>query len=226
MTEVTHQINLALRTAAGHARAAKETIDAADKAYEMKMKSAGASVWEAWTLAVRAQPEYANRKLDDRALARIYESTKARPWWDRHLSTVKVEGKPANREWAKRTIQWHTDPDAAKARRAKESAQNAVSYQRRKERVAAQGRESRPQAEGREPTTAEMREIQKATAHAQGWPAAVAQKSESGDWPQAGSEISQLLERVRRAAQRVTGEYQLAEAEALLRITAEGLEAL
>lgn len=217
MSDTTHQINLALRTAAGHARAAADVLASADKSYEMKMKSAGASVWEAWALAVRSQPEFEGRKIDDKALVRIYESTRPRPWWDKHLSTVKVEGKPANREWAKRTMQWHTDPDAARARRAKDAALSAANYQKRKEKVEAQGRHSRPQAA---PTTAEMREFMET-----GIPREVV-AAVADDTKKAGDEVERLLERVRRAAHRLATAEQLAEGEAILRLTVEGLEAL
>lgn len=219
MSDTTHQINLALRTAAGHARAASDALTAADRTYEMKMKSAGASVWEAWTLAVRAQPEYQGRKLDDRALERIYESTKPRPWWDKQLSAVKVEGKPANREWAKRTMQWHTDPDAARVRAAKNNALRAANHKKAKEKVEAQGKR-RPQAGA--PTTAEMSEFARTVK-------AVIERE--GSAPKTPTDygwdaVNELLDRVRRALNRPLNEVQLAEADALLRITAEGLEAL
>jgi hypothetical protein len=219
VSDTTHQINLALRTAAGHARAANDALAAAEGTYEMKMKSAGASVWEAWSLAVRAQPEFAGRKIDDKALVRLYESTKARPWWDKHLSTVKFQGKPVNREWAKRTLQWHTDPNAARVRRAKDAALSAANHKKRKEKVEASGRQ-RPQAGA--PSTAAMREVA-TTFAAQDW---AGWDFEHGDRPTAGDDIERLLERVRRAAQRVCSPVELAEAEAILRLAAEGLEAL
>lgn len=223
--ETVHQINLALRTAAGHARAANEVVAQADRSYEMKMKSAGASVWEAWALAVKSQPEFHGRKLDDKALVRIYESTKARPWWDRHLSAVKIEGKPANREWAKRTLQWHVDPDAARARRAKDVALRAANHKKHKEKVEAQGRR-RPQAgAAREPSTAEMREV--AAVAKDKWGVEPGWTFEGGDRKDApGDALEQLLDRVRRAALRLSTNEQLAEAEAMLRLAAEGLEAL
>lgn len=157
--ELSHQINLALRTAAGHARAARDVEVQADKTYEMKMKSAGAAVYEAWGLAVRSQPEYRGRKIDDKALRRIYESTKARPWWDRCLAAVKVEGKPATRDWAKRTMQWHLDPDAARARRAQGHVRSAAHHKRLKKMAEAGANpwgDRTPQAA---PTTAEMRKV-------------------------------------------------------------------
>jgi hypothetical protein len=118
MNETNHEINLALRTAAGHERAAREAEEQGAKTYEMKMISAGASAYAGFVLAIKAAPEYQGRKIDDAAIQRIYQSTKPRPWWDKHLAAVKVEGKPATREWGARVIQWHLDPDAAKARRA------------------------------------------------------------------------------------------------------------
>lgn len=214
MTDHSHQINLALRTAAGHARAANDVLSQADRAYEMKMKSAGASVWEAWALAVRAQPEYTGRKIDDKALVRIYESTKARPWWDSHLSAVKVEGKPANREWAKRTMQWHLDPDAARVRRAKDVALSAANRKKIKEKAETQGRR-RPQAGAAEPSTAEMLELAKAY----GAPPNYAV-------PRPTDEARRLLARCRQAIEAMTAHEQLAEAEEILRLAAEGLEAL
>jgi hypothetical protein len=227
LSDIGHQINLALRTAAGHARAANDALAAAEGTYEMKMKSAGASVWEAWGLAVRAQPEYHGRKLDDKALVRIYESTKARPWWDRHLSAVKFAGKPVNREWAKRTLQWHTDPDAARARRAKDAAVSAANRKKVKEKSAAaamtQGRR-RPQAES---TTAEMREVGKAVELGMGYAATgPASFTAAAERRSARDEINTLLERVRRAACLPMNDVQLYEAAALLRLAAEGLEAL
>jgi hypothetical protein len=230
LSDIGHQINLALRTAAGHARAANDALAAAEGTYEMKMKSAGASVWEAWGLAVRAQPEYHGRKLDDKALVRIYESTKARPWWDRHLSAVKFAGKPVNREWAKRTLQWHTDPDAARARRAKDAAVSAANRKKVKEKSAAaamtQGRR-RPQAE---PTTAEMREVGKAAELGMGFdeqPAPYVHGA-PGNYatPRPTDEALRLLARMRHAVEAMTTNEQLTDAAAILTLAAEGLEAL
>src|SRR5438270_8768218 len=114
MSDLNNQINLALRTAAGHERAALSAEAQGNKSYELKMKSAGASVYEAFALAPRA--ENPGRKIDDKRIAQIYQSNAPRPWWDKHLSTVKVEGKAATREWGKRLIQWHLDPATAQAR--------------------------------------------------------------------------------------------------------------
>jgi hypothetical protein len=221
-TETTHQINLALRTAAGHARAANDVLANAEGAYEMKMKSAGASVWEAWALAVRAQPEFHGRKLDDKALVRIYESTKPRPWWDKHLSAVKFAGKPVNREWAKRTLQWHTDPNAARARRAKDAAVSAARYKRV---TTAQGRQ-RPQAGA--PTTAEMKEVA-ATAQP-GWTFAGRTFDDRQTSPAHGNalrtEIDRLVIRIHQAAGRMEDPLQLTEAVEILRLATEGMEAI
>ncbi len=211
-----HQINLALRTAAGHARAARDVEVQADKTYEMKMRSAGAAVYEAWGLAVRAQPEYHGRKIDDKALRRIYESTKARPWWDKYLSAVKVEGKPATRDWAKRTVQWHLDPDAARARRAQGLVRSAAHHKRVKAQAAAGaaawgGRT--PQAgTGAGPTTAEMKKVISAVVGASS-----SSSSSSEEFHGAGlGTIRRLLERALAAAMKMN-DRQIAEAEALTR---------
>jgi hypothetical protein len=135
MNETNHEINLALRTAAGHERAAREAEEQGAKTYEMKMISAGASAYAGFVLAIKAAPEYQGRKIDDAAIQRIYQSTKPRPWWDKHLAAVKVEGKPATREWGARVIQWHLDPDAAKARRAKAALRVASAHKALKEKA-------------------------------------------------------------------------------------------
>jgi hypothetical protein len=157
-----HEINLALRTAAGHERAAHAAEAGGMRQYEMKMVSAGASVYQAFVLAAKAAPEYQGRKIDDAAVRRLYQSTKARPWWDAHLKSVKIEGKPADREWGKRLIQWHLDPEAAAARHAQGRLQQAVAQKRlRTQRpVPARGMTSSPKYTA--PSTAEMREIHNA----------------------------------------------------------------
>jgi hypothetical protein len=221
MTDLNHQIHLALRTAAGHARAARDVEVQADKQYEMKMKSAGAAVWEAWTLTVRALPENQGRKIDDKALVRIYESTKPRPWWDKQLATVKVDGKPADREWAKRTVQWHLDPDAARARRLQHAARLEGARRKVKE---SQARPHTPNS-GRPsaPSSGEVRKVAKAIEGYGG-----------GDWhdssrvPQPentmlGDSIARLLERARAAA-RGMNPVQLAEAETMLKELVETWE--
>jgi hypothetical protein len=231
MTDTNHQINLALRTAAGHARAAQDAEAAAVKTYEMKMKSAGAAAWEAWGLAVRAQPEFQGRKIDDKALVRLYESNRPRPWWDRYLSAVKVEGKPASRDWAKRTLQWHTDPDAARARHATGLLQQAVAQKKlREQRPSAKpGHDFTPRPhrphENYGPTTAEMRKVAAAASAA---PAAYGGAGASH--PAAAftdkAAVLLLLERAVRAVRAMKGAEQIAEAEALASNLVESLEAL
>lgn len=158
MSGTAHDIQLALRLAAGHARAATDAETEGSRQYEMKMKSAGASAYEAFTLAIKAAPEYAGRKIDDKAIARIYQSNKPRPWWDTHLVAVKVEGKPATRDWAKRTILWHLDPTKAVARRAAQNSMRASNHAKLQGKSAGQGRRQ-PQ---RAPTTAEARKVHEA----------------------------------------------------------------
>jgi hypothetical protein len=125
-TPTNHDIQLALRTAAGHERAALQAEAQAAKTYEMKMVSAGASAFHAFELAMKAAPEFQGRQIDEKAVRRHYESTKPRPWWDKHLAAVRVNGSAATREWGKRLIQWHIDPEAAKARRARRIADDTA----------------------------------------------------------------------------------------------------
>ncbi len=225
MTELNHQINLALRTAAGHARAANDVQAQADKAYEMKMKSAGAAVYEAWGLAVRAQPEYQGRKIDDKALERIYTGTTPRPWWDKHLTAVKVDGKPADREWAKRTMQWHLDPDAAKERAARHVARSEGHRRKVKEAAA----RPQPGNSGRTcaPSTKEVRELVEAVERGRGY------GTQSGPIPAAPTPVKasrnaaiNLIERARAAVLRLSDPVALAEAEDLIRDLVDQLEAL
>lgn len=234
MSDLNHQIHLALRTAAGHARAANDAMSAADKTYEMKMKSAGAALYEAWGLAVRAQPDFQGRKIDDKALVRIYESTKARPWWDKHLATIKVDGKPADREWAKRTMQWHLDPDAARARRAQAVVRSTAHHKRVKE-AAARGART-PQARS-EPTTGEMRQVRKAAELGMGYGTGPdrmvirtpgSQLPPGSDAQSAMDEIDRLLARIRRAAARhaVADRVKLEQSALLIEELAESVEEL
>jgi hypothetical protein len=224
MSDLNHQIHLALRTAAGHARAAHDAMSAADKTYEMKMKSAGAAVYEAWELAVRSLPEYQGRKIDDKALVRIYEGTTPRQWWDKHLSTIKVDGKPADREWAKRTLQWHLDPDAARARRAQAVVRSAAHHRRVKEAA-----EARPRHSGgsNAPSTAEMKAVAEAKwGKGDSYHPAPRPAFEPGYGTQSASprdEIDRLLERIRKAV-RGLSDAGLSEAEGVLRDTAEAVE--
>lgn len=232
--ELSHQINLALRTAAGHARAARDVEVQADKQYEMKMKSAGAAVYEAWGLAVRSQPEYQGRKIDDKALRRLYESTKARPWWDKYLSAVKVEGKPATRDWAKRTLQWHLDPDAARARRAQGQVRSAAHHRRVKAQAAAGAASWGGRTPQAAPTTAEMRKVGKAVELGMGYgqcPAVpdgyrvVSQVHDEVVVESRRDAILRLLDRARLATIPMN-DQQLAEAETTAEAFVEILESL
>jgi hypothetical protein len=229
--ELSHQINLALRTAAGHARAARDVELQADKTYEMKMRSAGAAVYEAWGLAVRSQPEYHGRKIDDRALRRIYESTKARPWWDRCLAAVKVEGKPATRDWAKRTMQWHLDPDAARARRAQGQVRSAAHHKRVKAQAAAGAASWGGRTPQAEPTTAQVRAVAKAAELGMGYGSCPAVPGREDAYAAAfntgrSGEIIRLLERAKAVVAKMNDQQQLAEAESATRDLVEVLENL
>lgn len=113
-----------IRQAAAHEDAAGRHEDK----YEQQMKSAGASMYEAFTLALRAVPEFKGRQIDDKAIGRIYKSTKPRPWWDAHLKAASViasTGK-GDRERAARLIQWHVDPSGAAGRRAQHALKEAA----------------------------------------------------------------------------------------------------
>lgn len=155
--DATHaEIITAIRAAAAHERAASSHEDK----YENQMKSAGASMFAAFTLAIRQAPVYLGRRLDDGAVLRIYKSTSPRPWWDEHLAAAKLvdgKGRP-DREHAKRLIQWHVDLDGARARRAQHSLKVMASRKRvAAERTsAARGSTVTPKSE---PVTAEMREL-------------------------------------------------------------------
>lgn len=99
-----------IRQAAAHETAATRHEDR----YEQQMKSAGASMYQAFSIALRASEQFQGRKIDDKAVLRIYQSTAPRKWWDAHLAAAKYP----SRDEAKRLIQWHVDPAGAQARRA------------------------------------------------------------------------------------------------------------
>lgn len=226
--ELNHQINLALRTAAGHARAASEAEENATKVYEMKMKSAGASVYEAWGLAVRSQPEYQGRQLDDAALQRIFQSNKPRPWWDRHVQAVRINGKEGNREWAHRTMQWHTDPDAARARRAQDNARRIANHAKRNGKIPRQGGRP-PQHNGKEPSTRDMRELSKAIRLGEGFDMGAksfheAVKPLGMENQHARDSIKRRLERVNLLVSALSHPEQLAEADELVKGLVEAIE--
>jgi len=199
-----HEINLALRTAAGHERAAHAADAAGTKTYEMKMASAGASAYGAFMLAIKAAPEYQGRKIDDAAIRRIYSSTKPRPWWDSHLKAVKVEGKPADREWGKRLIQWHIDPEAAKARRAHSTARRLANHAKTQKKAETRGGRP-PQVRAAAPSTAEMRVVAQASQET-----ALAGRELPQVEEDAGPRWQELLDELQRitlAARRITREH-------------------
>lgn len=150
------EIRNALHLAAGHERTAYRVEKEAQDKFTDKMKSAGYSAFEAFSLAARdAHP---GRKIDDAALLRLYKSTTPRPWWDAHLRELKLhDGRTADREWGNRIIQWHTDPDAAQARRVRHTLREATQRKAVKAKSAYGARA--PQAE---PASAELRTLHKA----------------------------------------------------------------
>lgn len=103
---------------------------------EEQLKSAGAEMYAAFVLAAKGSEELRGRKLDDKAIARLYHSTKPRPWWDAALKEGGFgAGDKASRQKAAYLIQWHVDIDSARARRAQgrlqqASAQKALRKQR------------------------------------------------------------------------------------------------
>lgn len=121
-------ITTAIRSAVAHERAAAAHEDR----YANQMKAAGASMYHAFTLALKGVEEFKGRKLDDKAIERIYKSTKPRPWWDAALAAAKfLDGKQrADRDHALRLIQWHLDPEGAYARRLQNSVKAVASRKR------------------------------------------------------------------------------------------------
>lgn len=114
-----------------------------DDRYEQTMKSAGASMYAAFATALRAQSEYQGRQIDERAVQRIYQSPKPRPWWDVMLleAGYRKDGTPKSRMGgAADLIQWHLDPVKAAKARGKHILTDAT----RRERLEKQGvKESR-----------------------------------------------------------------------------------
>ncbi|MBF6571701.1 MAG: hypothetical protein IVW54_22910 [Candidatus Binataceae bacterium] len=149
-----HDIVSHIRQAVAHERAAAGHEDK----YENQMKAAGASMYAAFVAAVRSSDEHKGRKIDDKAILRLYKSTAPRPWWDAALLAARVTttaGK-ADREHSKRLIQWHVDLDGARQRRA-QHALRVVSGRKslsKQGTTATQGARVRP-----EPTTAEVRTL-------------------------------------------------------------------
>lgn len=135
------------RAAAGH-----------EDKYSNQMRSAGANMFHAFTLALKTAPEYVGRKIDDKAVLRIYKSTAPRKWWDEHLRHAKFldgKGRP-DRDHAARLLQWHVDPEGAQKRRAKHVMQVVASRKKvDKQRTQA----ARGSTLTHEPMTDEMREL-------------------------------------------------------------------
>lgn len=118
-----------MTTAAQHIRQAAAHEDAAGRhegKAEEQLKAAGAEMYAAFTLAAKDAPELKGRKLDDKAIARLYQSTKPRPWWDDALAAGGYERGKATRQKAAYLMQWHLDIDAARARRASGRLQQAA----------------------------------------------------------------------------------------------------
>ena len=122
------EIHQVIRQALAHERAAASHEDK----YEQQMRSAGASMFAAFTAAMRACDEFRGRQISDRTILNVYQSPKPRPWWDKELiaAGVKVKDGKADRERAARLIQWHVDPEGAKARRAKHALAAAAARKR------------------------------------------------------------------------------------------------
>jgi hypothetical protein len=126
-----------------HIRQAQAHADAAirhEDRYGQQMRAAGASMYQAFTLALKGADEYRGRKLDEKAILRLYKSTTPRPWWDAHLCTAKLvdaSGR-ADRDKAKRLIQWHVDPDGAQERRAQAAMRALASKKRLSDQKVAQ----------------------------------------------------------------------------------------
>lgn len=156
--EITNGIRSAL--------ASEEAAGRHEDRYDAQMKSAGASMYAAFSVALRASDEFQGRKIDDKAILRVYGSNKPRPWWDHHLKEAKaVTSKgAADRDRAKRLIQWHIDPAAALERRAKGQIQQLASQKRlnRQRNSDSRGMNSRPS----EPTAREARIVVEAAANA------------------------------------------------------------
>lgn len=149
-----HDIVRQIREAAAFERAAGGHEDK----HENTMKSAGASMYSAFAAALREQPQYQGRKIDDAAVRRIYESTTPRPWWDAYLQEAgyrKESKKDVRLHGAAFLIQWHLSPyKAAKAR-----AEHIASKARARELVEKQGhRKTRSDRSDQVPSTASFAE--------------------------------------------------------------------
>lgn len=118
------EIQAHIRQAVAHERAAFSHKDK----YVQQMKAAGSEMYSAFCMAAIAAPERSGRRNEERDLLKLYESNEKRTWWDKELSqvhSIKVKDK---RDYAKRLIQWHTDPAAAETRR--EEKVKTVSHHR------------------------------------------------------------------------------------------------
>lgn len=202
-------IQTAIRSAAAHERAAAGHEDK----YANQMRSAGASMFHAFTLALKAAPEFQGRKVDDKTVLKFYKSTQPRKWWDEHLRHAKFldgKGKP-DRDHAKRLLQWHIDPEGAQRRRAQHAMQVVAS---RKKVATQRTRAARGSTLTPEPMTEEMREL--------------AAELEAGDKARAEPTVStqDLLgecNRLQSAAKKVDPAHRAAALE-VLRVTAREIE--
>ena len=109
-----------MTTALQHIQKASAHEDAAgraDQKYQQQMKAAGAELFTAFKLVM----EEAGKPVPDgpAAFERFYAYARKEPWDE----ALRAQGK--DREWAKRTLQWHIDPDAAMRRRAERSLADA-----------------------------------------------------------------------------------------------------
>jgi hypothetical protein len=193
----------AIRAALAHERAASSHEDK----YEQQMKSAGASMYAAFTAALRACDEFRGRQISDRTILNVYQSPKPRPWWDDELAAagVKREDGRADRERAARLIQWHVDPDAARARRAKHVLASASARKKLTDQRATAARGARAP---RAPTRAEVDRVREASherAHA-GRAEPMAEQHDAGNAAvrEAGrAQVLALLGRLQSKAKRV-----------------------
>ena len=215
-----HQL---IRAAAAHEDAASRHEDK----YEQQMKSAGASMYQAFTLALAAAPEFQGRRLDEKAVLRIYQSTRPRQWWDAELVAARLlagpaGGQKADRERAKRLIQWHVDPAGAASRRAQHALKEAARRKslNAKSNARAQGARVPPKSEARE-----ARHAAKVTAAAQD--AAVGHRGLDADLKQIMDvpldDLMREVSRMGSAVKRVPAEHRGTVREALV-VTAREVE--
>lgn len=176
------QIHQLIRAAAAHEDAAGRHEDK----YEQQMKSAGASMYEAFVLALRGAEEFQGRQIDDKAILRIYQSSKPRPWWDAQLKSAGLAhpyDQRADRDRAKRLIQWHIDLPAAQGRRAQAALQEAA----RRKTLAKQG--ARQTQGARVPPKSQARE-----AHHAAKVTAAAQTAALGGRPELDADHKQMMD--------------------------------